>query len=435
MDYDELLAGIIEKRATVGVVGLGYVGLPVACLFAEAGFDVIGVDVKPDRVGQINAGDCPIKGREPGLQELMAQTVAAGNLRATTDYGELTQTDVVTINVETPVDERHVPRYSALRAACRSLGAVLKDGALVIVESTVAPGTTDRIVKPLLEETTGRRVNEGFYLAVCPERVMPGKLLRNLREMSRVIGGSSPGAEQLALAFYGHIVRADLDTTDCVTAELVKTTENAYRDVQIAFANEVALICETLGSDVWRLRELVNKSPFRDMHLPGTGVGGHCIPKDPWLLAYGAGEDAPLRLIPAGRAVNHSMPYHVADLTLDALAEAGVSCEEARVVILGYAYLENSDDTRNTPAAPLVARLRERGLKLLIHDPYVPEYMGDLDELISGADCLVLTVKHDAYLQLDLSWVKRAMRTPVLVDGRNAFGSVQGFVWRSVGRG
>jgi len=430
-----LLTAFERKTATLGVIGLGYVGLPVACLFADAGFRVIGLDVKPERVAQINAGDCPIKGQEPGLADLMARVVADGNLTASSNYAALHEADVITINVETPVDAQNVPRYAALRAVCQSLGPVLKPGALVIVESTVAPGTLDGLVRPLLEASSGGQVDRDFHLAVCPERVMPGKLLANLREMSRVIGGSSPEAERLALALYRHIVRADLDTTDCITAELVKTTENAYRDVQIAFANEVALICEVTGSDVWRLRELVNKSPYRQMHLPGTGVGGHCIPKDPWLLAYGAGDRAPIRLIPASRAVNESMPLHVAELTLSALDQAGVDPASARVVILGYAYLENSDDTRHTPAEQLIARLRQDGIEPIIHDPYVAQYQGDLQALIRGADCLVLTVRHDAYLALDLDWVRDAMRTPVLIDGRNAWGRVEGFVCRCVGRG
>jgi UDP-N-acetyl-D-mannosaminuronic acid dehydrogenase len=435
IDEGALFDRLEHKTASVGVIGLGYVGLPVACLFADAGFAVVGLDVKAERVAQINSGDCPIKGNEPGLQVLLARVVQAGNLRATVDPTVLAAADVITINVETPVDDQHVPRYDALRAACRALGPVLKLGALVIVESTIAPGTMRDVVQPILEQTSGRQVNVGFCLAVCPERVMPGRLLRNLREMSRVIGGSSPAAERLARRFYQHIVQADLDTTDCLTAELVKTTENAYRDVQIAFANEVALICEAVGADVWRVRDLVNKSPFRNMHLPGTGVGGHCIPKDPWLLAYGAGERAPLRLIPAARAVNESMPAHLADMALDALREAGIAASQARVVVLGYAYLENSDDTRHTPAEPLVQRLRAAGITPRIHDPFVPAYQGDLSALIQSADCLVLTVSHDAYLALDLDEVRRAMRTPILVDGRNAFGVVEGFISRSVGRG
>ncbi|MBN1260170.1 MAG: nucleotide sugar dehydrogenase, partial [Anaerolineae bacterium] len=267
----ELQRKIETRTARLGVIGLGYVGLPVACLFAEAGFKVVGIDVKAERVARINAGVSPIEGEEPGLADLLASVVAAGQLHATIDYGELASCDVITINVETPVDEQHVPRYAAMQSALRSLGPVLKAGALVIVESTIAPGTMAHIVQPLLETSSGKTVNVDFYLGHCPERVMPGRLLANLRGVSRVCGGETPETAEAMIALYRHVVQADLDPADCVTAELVKTAENAYRDVNIAFANEVALVCEAVGGDVWRVRELVNKSPGRNMLFPGAG--------------------------------------------------------------------------------------------------------------------------------------------------------------------
>jgi UDP-N-acetyl-D-mannosaminuronic acid dehydrogenase len=414
-----LQAKIAAKTAKIGVIGLGYVGLPVACLFADAGFDVVGVDIKSDRVASINRGQSPIEGQEPGLAELLARVVDAGSLRATTDYEPLGACDVVTINVETPVDEHHVPRYAALRSVLRSLGPVLKDGALVIVESTIAPGTMAQVVKPLLEEATGGRVNQDFFLGHCPERVMPGRLLANLRGVSRVCGGETPETAETMIALYRHVVAADLDPADCVTAELVKTAENAYRDVNIAFANEVALICEAVGGDVWRVRELVNKSPGRNMLFPGAGVGGHCIPKDPWLLAHEArGQGTPVRLIPAARSVNDSMPLHMVELLDDALAEAGRDLVGARVLVLGYAYLENSDDTRNAPSAALVEALHERGARVVVHDPYVAGYQGDLYALAEGCDGVVVMVKHDVYLDLDWERLGARMAERVVVDGR-----------------
>ncbi len=435
MSLNALQEKIADKTAKLAIIGLGYVGLPVACLFAEAGFDVIGVDIQAERVAQINAGLSPIEGDEPGLAELLAQVVHNGKLRATSDYALLADCDVFTINVETPVDEHHVPRYAALQNALRALGPVLKDGALVIVESTIAPGTMARLVKPLLEETSGRHVNAGFYLGHCPERVMPGKLLANLRGVSRVCGGETPETAQAMLALYRQVVQADLDLTDCVTAELVKTAENAYRDVNIAFANEVALICEAVGGDVWRVRELVNKSPGRAMHLPGAGVGGHCIPKDPWLLVYEAQQQGvPIRLIPAARAVNDSMPLHMVELLEEALAEAGRPLAGARVLVLGYAYLENSDDTRNSPSAVLVERLRERGAEAVIHDPYVPGYQGDVYALAQGCDAAVLMVAHRAYRELEWTALGERLAAPILVDGRQSVDAAAKWHYRSVGK-
>lgn len=439
MSLAELARKIEKRQATIGVIGLGYVGLSVACVFAEAGFRVCGVDIREDHVGVINAGINPIEGEEPGLAELLAKVVGMGRLRATTDYDDLAQADVVLIAVETPVNDQHQPEYTALEAACRSLGAVMQRDVLVIVESTVAPGTVNGLVCPLLEETSGLRVNADFYLGACPERVMPGRLLANIKTVGRVCGGSTPETAQVMIALYHTIVQADLDPADPLTAELVKTAENAYRDVQIAFANEVALICEAAGGDVWRVRELVNKSPFRQMHLPGAGVGGHCIPKDPWLLAYGAGGRVPLRLIPAARAVNDAMPLHVADLTIEALRAVGRSPDGARVAVLGYAYREESGDTRNSPSAALIARLRELGVETIIHDPWVAGYQGDVLERIQGCDAAVVMVAHRAYQALDPVEFKRVLRTPVLVDGRRVFDAARaraaGLMYRCVGEG
>lgn len=438
MALAELKQKIERKEARLSVIGLGYVGLPVAVLFAEAGFDVLGVEIRPERVERINAGLCPIGGEEPGLAERLVEVVRAGRLRATTDYAQLHDRDVVLICVETPVDEEHVPRYEALRGALRSLGPVIKEGALVVVESTIAPRTMQDVVLPLLEEASGRRCNEGFYLGHCPERVRPGRLLRNLREMSRVVGGMTLETAETMAALYRHVVQADLDLTDCLTAELVKTVENAYRDVQIAFANEMALICEAVGGDVWRVRELVNKVPERYMHLPGSGVGGHCIPKDPWLLAYAVWGKTPLQVIPAARAVNDAMPLHVAELLQDALAEAGLSLTSARVAILGYAYLEDSDDTRNSPSEVLVNHLRASGAEVVIHDPWVEEYRGDLWERVRGCDAAVVMVAHRAYRELDLEKLGATLARRVLIDGRGLFAncslSSSGWVYRCVGK-
>ena len=322
-------------------------------------------------------------------------------------------------------------------AACQQLAEVLRPGVLVIVESTIAPGTIDNVVRPLLEQESGLRVNQDFYLGACPERVMPGKLLANLRHMNRVCGGSTPETSAVMVTLYRQIVEADLDMADPVTAELVKTTENAYRDVQIAFANEVALICEAVGANVWQVRKLVNKVPYRQMHMPGAGVGGHCIPKDPWLLAHGAGSNVPIRLIPQARDINDSMPLHVAKLTLAALREAGLEPTVARVAILGYAYLENSDDTRNSPSQALVSQLQSDCAEIVIHDPWVEGLDGELIERIKGCDAIVIMVAHDEYCRLDLEKLKSILRTPIIVDGRHVIDKNEalavGFVYRGVG--
>jgi UDP-N-acetyl-D-mannosaminuronic acid dehydrogenase len=419
----EALRGKIEERsARLAVIGLGYVGLPVACQFAKAGFDVLGVELRPEVIDKVNRGVSPIEGNEPGLAELLEEVIASGRLAATANYGRLQDRDAIIIAVETPVDESHTPRYGALRSVLESLRPNLKPGALVIVESTIAPGTMERLVLPALEQGGERRLNRDFYLGHCPERVMPGRLLANLENMSRAVGGMTPETAEAMAALYRHTVKADLDPTDCITAELVKTTENTYRDVQIAFANEVALICEAVGGDVWKVRELVNKSPYRNMHLPGAGVGGHCIPKDPWLLAYAVrDEGVPLRLIPAARAVNDSMPLHMVAILEEALASQGRELHGSKILVMGYAYLEDSDDTRNSPSEVLVQRLSELGAEVVIHDPYVAPYQGELLLMAQGCDAAVVMVRHKEYSQIDLGELARCLSTSLLIDGRNLF--------------
>ena len=438
MSLHSLREKIENKSAKLSVIGLGYVGLPLACLFAEAGFDVIGVDIREDRVEEINQGISPIKSVEPGLPELLTSVVGSNHFRATTDYEKLRDRDILFINVETPVDEHHIPRYRALKNVLTQLGKVLPNQSLVVVESTIAPGTMSQIVQPLLEESSGKKVNSDFYLGHCPERVMTGRLLKNLRNVSRVVGGMSPETAETMIALYRQVVRADLDPADCVTAELVKTAENAYRDVNIAFANEVALICEAVGGDVWTVRELVNKSPGRNMLLPGAGVGGHCIPKDPWLLAFRAQGHAPIRLIPAARMVNEWMPLHMANLYVDTLTKLGQDPNGTRVLVLGYAYLEDADDTRDTPTEPLVTRLRGLGVDAEIHDPWVASYQGDLLEKAAGCDAAILMVKHSEYYEIDLRALKNALNTPIVIDGRHIIDPVQaqmaGLIYRGVGQ-
>jgi UDP-N-acetyl-D-mannosaminuronic acid dehydrogenase len=420
---EALREAIRRREIPLAVIGLGYVGLPVACRFAQAGFQVWGIERNTEKVEQIRQGLSPIGGREPGLAELLAEVVRQGRLHASSDYAACRPARAILIAVETPVaEETHRPAYTALRAALESLGPHLSRDTLVVVESTIAPGTMAGLVQPLLEQSSGLRAGEDFYLAHCPERVTPGKLLYNLENLPRVVGGMTPEAAALAVELYRHIVRADLDATDALTAEIVKTAENAYRDVQIAFANEVALLCESLGADVWRVRELVNKCPYRDMHLPGAGVGGHCLPKDPWLLIAHASPDFPPRIIPAARAVNESMPLHVAGLVVEGLRAAGKEVRGARVAVLGYAFLENSDDTRNSPSAALVRRLAELGAEVVIHDPHVPEYRGDLEERLRGCDAAVVMVRHEEYLRLDPQQLAGWLNPPpVVVDGRHVF--------------
>ncbi len=286
----------------VAVVDLGYVGIPSAALFADAeGISVTGIQRRTRRSGwkidQLNLGRIPIEGDEPGLAELIAKVVEKGTFRATDDTSAYGLADAILIDVQTPVGEDHAPQYESLKQVTREIGRKMKRGTLVVVvESTVAPGTTQHVVKPILEEASGMQASTDFSLAYSYERVMVGRLLHNLTNMPRIVGGTTPECASRAADLYRMIVKAPVYETDCLTAETAKVVENAYRDVNIAFANEVALICESLGTDVHEVRRYVNslpndpsdpdKNPHRMMMAPGAGVGGHCLPKDPWLLKH-----------------------------------------------------------------------------------------------------------------------------------------------------
>ena len=421
-DIRSIIQKIDDGRLTIGVVGLGYVGLPVACKFAEYGYQVRGVDIDEGKVNILNNGVTPLKGNEPGLAELLKECVDSKKFKATCSYEEISMADVYTINVDTPIDSDRQPRYEALIAACRSLSKVMNRGSLVIVESTISPGTMESIVKPILETGTGLRVNEGFFLGHCPERVMPGKLLDNLVTLSRVCGGFSEETSNTMVCLYKNIVNAELHHSDCKTAELVKTVENAYRDVNIAFANEVANICEKVGANVWDVRELVNTSPGRNMLLPGSGVGGHCIPKDPWLLLAGLDEKFSNGLIATARLVNDSMPIFVGEAILAFIQNLSLLPSEAKITLLGYTYLEDCDDIRNSPTETLVRFLNSHNIFPSIHDPYLEEYSEDLDVKLKSADILVIMVAHSQYKCLDSSSLmdKDTQRELVIYDTRNA---------------
>jgi UDP-N-acetyl-D-mannosaminuronic acid dehydrogenase len=442
---------------------MGYVGIPTAALFADMeGFNVTGVQRRSERSGwkidHLNAGKSPIAGDEPGLSELIERVVKKESLRATNDFSVCKKADAILVAVQTPVDENQVPQYESLRGACKTLGKHMKKGVLIGIESTVAPGTTNFLVKPILEAQSGMKAGKDFNLVFSYERVMPGRLLHNMQHMPMIIGGLTPDCTKRGVELYKNIVKAEIIPTDCMTAEVAKVTENAYRDVNIAFANEVALICESLGVNVHEVRKLVNslpfdptnpnKNPFRMIHAPGAGVGGHCLTKDSWLLKHGLDEHGAFKFEPKilieSRKTNDGMPQHMKKLIEEALEEKGVKLQDARVCILGLAYLENSDDTRNTPALPLYNLLKGKCKEVVVHDPYVKKFEGvpltnELKTAVEAKDCVAIVTRHKEYTDIQLDWLRNTLATPVIVDGRNIFNPEDcekaGFSFRGVGIG
>jgi UDP-N-acetyl-D-mannosaminuronic acid dehydrogenase len=430
------------SQRNVAVIGLGYVGLPVACVLADAGFDTVGIDIDAARVKIINEGKSPIEGKEPGLPQLIRSVVHKGKLHASVDYQDTAAAAAIFICLDSPVGPDHCPNLSILKAGTKEVGKRMKKGALVSIESTLPPGAMEKVLIPQLEAASGMRAGKDFSVVHCPERVMPGKLLNNMRTLDRVVGGIDQASLDKAIAYYSKITKGRLHTTDLISAEISKTAENAYRDVQIAFANEVALICEQEGADAMEVRRLVNTCPFRDMHIPGAGVGGHCLPKDPWLLVSGA-KPGQAKLLPAARAVNEGMPEHLCQLAEEAMVDAERQVKGSLVSVMGLAFLRDSDDTRHSPALTVIDHFLEKA-DVVVHDefvaqPYKAPLVRTVQKALGGSDCAIFVTDHSSYRELDLDEMKELMRTPVIVDGRNIFDPEKvrdkGFVYRGIGKG
>ncbi len=453
------------KMATkVAVIGMGYVGIPIAALLADTDiFEVIGIQRRSKRsewkIDYLNQGKCPIK-NEPGLPELITRVVKEKKtFSVTDDISSVKKMDYVLIDVQTPTDENNIPQYVSLKEVCHQIGEHLSKGTTVIIESTCAPGTTDFIVKPILEKTSGLESEKDFFLAFAYERVMVGRLIYNILNYPRIVGGVGPKSSEKAVWLYKHVLKNEIIPTTALTAELAKVVENTYRDVNVAFANEIALVCESLGVDVYEVRKLVNNLPFikgkgnphRNMHLPGAGVGGHCLPKDPWLLKYGLtqyGKKAvKLNVVEASRFRNMNMPRHVVTLLEECFNETNRQYpNNSKIAVLGVAFLEDSDDPRNTPTKDLIKLLDEKNYQYIVHDPHVRQqqvefpFSTNLDEVINDSDALIVVTAHQEYKNMDLAHIKAIMRrNPIIIDGRKTFDLEEvvklGFSYRGIGQG
>jgi len=406
---------------TVCVLGLGYIGLPTASMLAAHGFQVLGVDVSERVVETVNRGEIHIE--EPGLHTLVQAAIQSGNLRAATAPSVA---DVYIIAVPTPLTPDKRADLTHVEHAARAILPHLRPGALVILESTSPPGTCRDLLRPILE-SGGLAIGRDLFLAHCPERVLPGKILTELIANDRVIGGYDRASAEQAKKLYGHFVEGEIFLTDATSAEMVKLLENTYRDVNIALANETARLCEGLGIDFWEVARFANRHPRVNVHAAGPGVGGHCISVDPWFLVEKAPETA--RLIHLARTTNDGVPAFVAETALALLKNV----DRPRIAVFGLAYKANVDDVRESPALSIVALLRERGAEVAVCDPHVDDHpcgLADMEACLAGADCLLLLTDHDEFKDIDPATVREMVRTPLLYDTRNC---LDHDAWRSVG--
>lgn len=464
------LQSIINARGpirNIGVVGMGYVGIPAAALFADAPNVEFVRGFQRDspssgyKIAMLNRGESPLKGEEPGLEDLLGKVVSAGKFRCTSDFSEVAECDAVTLAIQTPfLDPKDlIPDFSALTEGLRNVGRHLTRGTLVVLESTITPGTTAGMAREILEAESGLVAGEDFALAHAPERVMVGRLLRNIREHDRIVGGIDDVSTRRAIELYAPVLTTGkIIPMTATAAEVTKTAENAFRDLQIAAVNQLALHCEAMGVNVYDVRagidSLKGEGITRAILWPGAGVGGHCLTKDSWHLERGAqvlggdlwyphGADS---IFGVARKINDFMPRHMVHLTIEGLKRAGKPLEGAKIALLGWAFIQNSDDTRNTPAEPYLAAMEDAGAEVKVHDPFVDEYPGvkishDLDETLTGADAVTVFTGHHHYTSLDPARIKglTGQELPVVVDGRNivdpdAFIRA-GFIYKGIGRG
>ena len=405
----------------VCVLGLGHVGLPTAVMLASHGNRVTGVDVNPGVVEAVNRGTSPVD--EPGIPDLLRNAVREGQLRASLTPGPA---DVFVIAVPTPVLPDKRPDMTCVRESLCATREHLRAGNLVVVESTVPPGATSGEIALLLGEE-GLKAGRDFHLAHCPERVLPGNISVEIVENDRIVGGVDTQSTKRAAELYRSFVRGAIHETDATTAELVKLSENTYRDVNIALANALANTAASLGVDAWQVIEMANRHPRVNIHRPGPGVGGHCIPVDPWFLVAAAPEEADF--IRRAREINDAQPARIANAAMSLLGAA----TEPRAALLGVAYKAGTSDTRGTPAVEVIGRLRTAGVSVATHDPHVRDFdpaIVPLGEALAGADIAVVLTGHPEYRDADAEQARSLMRSPTVLDACNCLDRA---VWETAG--
>src|SRR5947199_453973 len=429
MVKEEIKRLVETKQARVGVIGLGYVGLPLAVEFARRGLRSVGFEVDARKAEAINRGESYI----PDVpSDALASAVSDERLHATTDFGELSSCDAVIICVPTPLRKTKEPDISYILAASEEIAKRLRRGQLVILESTTYPGTTDEVLLPMFEEK-GLKLDEDFLLAFSPERVDPGNPQFHTDNIPKVVGGCTDDSTEAAAALYGRIVKEVHPVTSARVAEAAKLLENTFRAVNIGMANEMARLCYHLGIDTWEVIRAAATKPFGFMPFyPGPGIGGHCIPLDPHYLSWKArqhGFDS--RFIGLAEEVNSRMPEHVVQLVADGLNDARKAMNGSRVLLLGVAYKPDIDDVRESPALSIIDRLRIKGCDVRYHDPFVREIRFDdahtdgsgaplssvvlTDDELKAADCVVIVTNHSK-----IDYGRITALAPLVVDTRNA---------------
>jgi UDP-N-acetyl-D-glucosamine dehydrogenase len=419
----ELLHRIEQREAVIAVIGLGYIGLPLAVEKAKAGFTVIGIERNPDRVAMVGRGENYIG---DVVAEDLANAVESGRFRATGEFDVVREADVLAICVPTPLDKNKQPDTSHIEHVVEQSLPYIHPGQLVVLESTTYPGTTQEIIQPLIE-SRGLVIGKDVFLAFSPERVDPGNAHYRTKNTPKIVGGVTSACTEIAAALYEQVLDSEVCRVSSPrVAEMAKLLENVFRIVNISMVNELALLCERMGIDMWEVIEAAKTKPFGFMPFyPGPGLGGHCIPLDPFYLSWKAKEyDFTTRFIELAGEINDLMPYHVVERAMEILNEKGTALRGARVLLVGVAYKRDIDDVRESPALKVARLLLRRGVDLVYHDPYVPRVTVDgealtsidlSEEALAGQDLVIVTTAHS---NVDYGAIVR--HAPLVFDTRNA---------------
>jgi UDP-N-acetyl-D-glucosamine dehydrogenase len=421
---DRLTQKILNKEVTVGIIGMGYVGLPLVLRFCEEGFGVLGFDVDAKKVVTLKKGRSYLKSI-PSAR--ISQFVRSGRLDVTDDFTRLREPDCILICVPTPLTEKMDPDLQYIEKTSESIRACLRKGQLIVLESTSYPGTTEELILPRLE-STGLKVGKDFFLAFSPEREDPGNTQFTTQRIPKVVAGITPSCQKAAVSLYRQIIQKVIPVSSPRVAELTKLLENIYRSVNIALVNELKMLADRMDIDLWEVIEAASTKPFGfSPFYPGPGMGGHCIPIDPFYLSWKAKEyDFTTRFIQLAGEINVSIPYYVVSKILDALNERKKSVKGANILILGVAYKKDVDDARESPALAIMDLLQKKGATILYHDPFIPvlppfrKYLFKLksspltEQRLSRMDAVVVVTDHS---QIDYQWVVK--HAPLIIDTRN----------------
>jgi nucleotide sugar dehydrogenase len=448
MNNPENVKRSLESRTLkVCVVGIGRIGLPTALSFAKSGLETVGVDINEILVENVNSGIFPLKD-EPGYEEIFHEVLKSKKFSATTKIQDaIPQSDLILLSLPTPMDENNIPNYSALKNVGEKLSELLSPKSLVIVESTIEPGFIEDDMISIISKSEKLKINETFFIGVCPENANPGEILHDFTTLPRLVGGINDNITKIIKMIYNFVFPVELiEMPNCKTANAVKLTTNVFRDINIAFVSELSLMFEKLGIDTMKVLEAATKKYNFQVHYPGAGVGGPCLPINSYqLLNAGRRAGVNLNLIEQGRQINEKMPDHVIDLTLDAYKEANESIQNSDILILGISYKPDVKDIQLTPAEHIIKKLQSLGAKIHIYDPYFTgnEIFGikveqDLENIIQKVNASIIITAHKQFKEIELSFFKK-MKTSILIDTRGIvepiLASQAKLIFRGLGRG